>query len=161
MDKKNINLLGLVAFVGAIIMIVGVFLTWGKFEITSLIGGSSETVTGWEIFNDGKDSIDYYYAPIVALACGIVALIAMILPTIDSSSKMDKVNKILSIVVLIVAVVSIVFMVQFYNGFTAATDFGGLVGAKSSVQTGFWLCLAGGIITAIGGILPILKKITA
>lgn len=161
MDKKDINLLGLVAFVGAIIMIVGVFLAWGKFEVTTYIGGTSESYTGWQIFNDMKDNLDYYYAPVVALACGIVALLAMILPTINSSSKMDKINKILSIVVLIVSIVSIVFMVQFYSSFTDATDLGGIIGAKTTVQIGFWLCLVGGIITAIGGILPIVKKITA
>lgn len=162
MDKKNINILGLVAFVGAIIMIVGVFLTWGKFEITSIIGSSSTEFTGWDMYTDDSDNkLEYYYAPLVALICGILAIVAMILPTIDASKKMDNINKILSLVVLIVSIVSIVFMVLFYTNFTDSVDVGGFVGAKTSVETGFWLCLVGGVITAIGGILPIMKKITA
>lgn len=47
MDTKNLNPLGIIAFIGAILMIVGVFLAWVKVDF-----GVLKTWSGWNVFID-------------------------------------------------------------------------------------------------------------
>lgn len=146
---SNINILGIIGIVGAILMIVSVFLTWAEINLILFKG----TATGWEIFTDSNLSkLDYSFTPLVALISGIVSLVAMILPTFANSDSLKKTNNILGIVSLIIAIVVIVlgilFMTQSWEG----------ISMMDYIQYGFWLTLIGAIIVVIGGIMPLAKN---
>lgn len=153
---SKINLFGLIGFIGTIILIVGVFLNWTTFENSMIfVGSSSGSITGWDIYNgEHSDWFEYAYAPIIALVCGIISLITTLLPVVH---KDEKVTKILGIVTLILAVIAIVVGFLFYGDVSNGVDYG--VGTFTiSVAVGFWLCMVGAIITAVGGIVDILKN---
>lgn len=159
MDVKNINLLELVGILGAIVMIVGVFLTWGTAEISTALGSGTMEWSGWDIYNHVDDiSTDYDYAPLVALVCGILALIAAIVPMFLSSDNYGNIFKIMNLAVLIIGLVAVVCMALFYTNFVDSFNAAGVTGTMT-VGTGFWLCMIGGVITVIGGILPIVNKL--
>jgi len=150
MDVKNSNPLGLIGIIGAIILIVGVFLNWLTVE------GLFNTYTwnGLDIFN-GAHSLDafklkYTFVPLVALICGIAALAVMILPTVANTDNFKTINNILGIVALVLSIVVVVFGILFYTQEDLTEVF--------KVNFGFWLTMIGGIITLIGGVMPIVKN---
>ena len=141
MDTKNVNLLALIGILGAILMAVGVFLDWGSFDIyiTTLHW------SGWDIFSNG--GLDYSYVPLVALIAGIIALVALIIPTFVNNEGFKKINNILGLVVLIIALVSVILDLMFFSKY-----------GDASLAIGFWLVLVGGIITIVGGLMPLVKN---
>ena len=154
MASSNINILGIIGIVGAILMVVGVFLAWAEINI---LGVSLGTVTGWEIFSnsDAKEIVSYTFVPLIALIGGILSIVLMILPTFASIDKYEKANKILGIIAIIIAIAVIIFGILFM---TQSWDvLGSTISMSSYVQYGFWLTLIGAIITAIGGLMPIAK----
>ena len=153
---SKVNLFGLIGFIGTIILIVGVFLNWVTLDYNVIITKGSESVTGWTLLNDAdyKEVFDYVYAPLVALVCGVISLITTLLPIVY---KNEKVTRILGIVTLILAVVAIVIGFMFYGGVGDSVEILGM-SASVGVDIGFWLCMVGAIITAIGGIVDILKN---
>lgn len=162
MDTKNINLLELVGILGAAVMIIGVFLTWGSIEISTAFGSDMMEWTGWEIFNHVDDiSTDADYAPIVALVCGILALISAIVPMFLSDDGYSNIFKLMNLIVTVLGIIALVCMVMFYSGFVESSTVAGIITGTADVGTGFWLCIVGGAITVIGGLLPIAKKIMA
>lgn len=168
-EAKKFNILGIVGIIGAILMIVGVFLSWMDLSVSFFGYSETYSATGMDVFSGklviadgiefGFDTITAYsYAPVVALVCGVLALIATIVPTVFNKGK---VGKILGAVALILAIVSIVISFMFYgdvSAFEGSVDLVGIVGATVSVGMGFWLAIAGAIITIIGGILDVAKK---
>ncbi len=154
--KSKVNLIGIIGIIGAILMVVGVFLNW--VDITGSALGFSKTFsyTGWEVFNeDAFGDVAYNYAPIAVLACGIIALIATILPVAYNNAK---VSKILGALALVLAIVSIILMMLFRGDIVDGIDLGGIVGASVDVAYGFWIAIAGAALTIIGGIADIAKK---
>lgn len=158
MDYKNLNLLGIIAIIGAVLLIVGVFVTWMS---------SVNTYSGWDIVsnkNNIKDIIGYGYCPLVALICGIISLALMIVPTVMNVDKFKKINDILGIVALILAIVVIIVGILWYTQSVEYTP--GFPPVRISAKltelydigAGFWLTLIGAIITAIGGLMPIIKN---
>ena len=161
METKDMNFLGIIAIIGAILMIVGVFLAWGTYD--NLLGETVK-VSGMDFFNDkGMEGTKYTWVPLVALICGIISLLLMILPTFMNVEKFQQINNILGIVALVASLVVIIFGILFINQeFTYSSIFGLKVTAKFSdfynTGIGFWFTLIGAIITFIGGIMPILKN---
>ncbi|MBE6523086.1 MAG: hypothetical protein E7Z62_08220 [Thermoplasmata archaeon] len=146
---SNINILGIIGIVGAILMIVGVFLAWGQIPIIKA------TASGWDIFSnsDYGSILDYTFVPLIALIGGILSLVLMIIPTFANTEKMQKASNILGIIALIIAIVVVIF------GLLFATQSLGMAGSMMDyIQYGFWLTLIGAIITVIGGIMPIAKN---
>ena len=154
MEMKEMNLLGIIGIIGAIILVVGVFLTW--LSITAF--GVTETVSGWDVYKDGGDPVKYCFTPLLALICGIIAIVLMIVPTFMNVDKFKQINNILGIVVLILSILVVVFAILFW---TQSIDMGLGVTMKLTdmydMGIGFWLVLIGGIITMIGGLMPIIK----
>ena len=160
METKDMNFLGIIAIIGAILMIVGVFLTWGSYE---LLG--THNLTGMDFFNKASGVIDgtkYTWVPLVSLICGIISLLLMILPTFMNVDKFQQINNILGIVALVMALLVIIFGILFITQeFTSS----GLIGTYTkkftdfyNVGIGYWLVIIGAVITFIGGIMPILKN---
>ena len=157
-DMKNMNLMGLIGIIGAAILVIGVFLDLGTYTLL----GTDYHLTGMDFYNkvDGVyDETQYTFVPLVALICGIISLALMILPTFMNMEKYQQINNFLGIIALIMALVVVICGILFY---TQQLDFG-ILGKKDfssvySVGIGFWLVLIGGIITLVGGIMPILKN---
>ncbi|MDO5853783.1 MAG: hypothetical protein Q4Q62_07050 [Thermoplasmata archaeon] len=153
MADSKANLLGIIGLVGAVLMIVGVFLAWMEASFDIVIYSTSQSYTGWQIYTEGMEG-SYNYASLVALIAGIVALITTIIPIV---LKNATANRALGIVTLILAVVAIVLMVLFYGDMDALVVEGHTV-ASTTAGIGFWLSMVGGIVLAVGGIVDIVKK---
>lgn len=151
MDMKNMNLLGIIAIIGAVILIVGVFLTW--------LSIGDATASGWKVYTDAKDSdMKYTFVPLVALICGIISLVLMIVPTFMNVDKFKQINVILGLIALILAIVVVICGILFYT--QSWTAFGVTIKLTDiyKIGIGFWLVLIGGIITMVGGLMPIIKE---
>lgn len=152
---SNINPLGIIGIVGGILMIVGVFLAWAELNI---LGVSLGTISGWEIFtnSDVSSIVSYTFLPLVALICGILAIVVMVIPTFANADNLKKAANILGIITLIMSIVVIILAILFM---TQSWDvLGKSVSMMNYIQFGFWLTLIGAIIAAIGGIMPIAKN---
>ncbi len=160
MDFKNLNLLGIIALIGAILLIVGVFFDWLSYTVIA-----KHSFSGWDIWSDKesiKNFVGYGYVPLLALICGVISLILMILPVVMNVDRFKTINDILGIVVLILAIIVIVLGIVWYTQTVASTPLGLKHSVKLtdwySVGSGFWLTLVGAIITAVGGLMPIVKN---
>ncbi len=163
MDYKNLNLLGIIAIVGAILLIVGVFVGWLSYTV----GFHQCSFSGWDIWSNKNsigDRISYGYTPLLALICGIISLILMILPTIMNVDKFKTINDILGIVALVLAIVVVIVGILWYTQTVNSSPSGLLppttykLTAVYSIGAGFWITLFGAIITAVGGLMPIVKN---
>ncbi len=163
MDMKNMNILGIIGIIGTLILIIGVFLTWGSYE--NLLGETVK-VSGLDFFNKTSSVVDgtkYTWVPLVALICGIISLLLMVLPTFMNTDNFQQINNILGIVALVMALVVIIFGILFITQeFTYDWGMFGKLTKKFtdfySVGIGYWLVMIGAVITFIGGIMPILKN---
>ena len=168
-ETKQFNVLGIVGIIGALLMVIGVFLNWLEFSVTiPIIGSESWNYTGMDIFNtdiigEGDNAVtfsditSYSYAPIVALACGVISIIATIVSTVLCKGN---IGKIMGAIALILAIVAIVLGFLFYgdvSGYAFSESIFGF-SASLSIGAGLWVVIAGAIITVIGGILDIAKK---
>ncbi len=158
METKDMNFLGIIAIVGAILMVIGVFLTWGSYD--ALLGGTVK-LSGMDFFNKVSgvySGTKFTWVPLVALICGIISLLVMILPTFMNNDNLKPINNILGIVALVlsllVIIFGILFITQTFENAYVSVKFGDMY--KTGI--GFWLTLIGAIITFIGGIMPILKN---
>ena len=158
METKDMNFLGIIAIVGALLMVIGVFLTWGTLDL-AIFG--SKALSGMDFFNKGDyvlDGTKYTWVPLVSLICGIVALLAMILPTFFNTEQFKQINNILGIVALVLALLIFIFGILF------ATQSFTYLGTSHSftyyykLGIGYWFVIIGAVITFIGGIMPILKN---
>ena len=143
-DVKS-NLFGILAIVGGLLMIVGVFMDWVVFDLGFL---GTETVSGMEVLDElGSDEVSMY-APMIALVIGVVSLLV---GGVSLLGKADDMKRIMSIATIILAIVVVIFAFMF-NGELSGDDFG-IVEAG----TGLWIALVGGIVSAVGGVLGIVK----
>lgn len=161
MEMKDMNIMGLIGIIGAVILVIGVFMGWVHPDL------NDKTYTGWDLYNNvdniadsaiGYSGMNYTYVPLIALICGIISLALMIMPTIMNVEKFAQINNILGIVALILAIVVVICGILWYTQEMTVlavtkpmTEFG-------TVEAGFWLVLVGGIITMLGGLMPILKN---
>ena len=168
-DVKKFNALGIIGIIGALLMIVGVFLNWLEFSITiPILGSENWSYSGMDIFStdiigEGENSINfsditaYYYVPVVALACGVLSLILTIIPTVFNK---EKIGKVLGALALVLAIITLVLAFLYYgdvSGYSFSESWLGF-GAELSIGAGLWVVIAGSIITILGGIVDIAKK---
>ena len=143
-DVKS-NLFGILAIVGGLLMIVGVFMDWVVFDLDFL---GTETVSGMEVLDElGSDEVSMY-APMIALVIGVVSLL---MGGVSLLGKADDMKRIISIATIILAIIVVIFAFMF-NGEFSDDDFG-IVEAGA----GLWIALVGGIVSAVGGVLGIVK----
>ncbi len=163
-SSSNVNWMGIIGLIGSVLMIAGVFLAWAEMNVSILGFSSSVSMSGMDVYSgtvtiEGHEfsdvSFDYSYAPIVCLVAGILSLITTIIPIVYN--KIPTINRILGAISLILAIVAIVLAVMF-NGQMDSASFGELASASLSAGTGVWVCVAGGVILALGGIIDIAKK---
>lgn len=147
-DVKSVNWLGVIAIIGALLMIIGVFLSW--YTVSGM--GESETASGWEIATDGDGVFNYSYAPYVSLVCGIICLIGMIVPMVLPAKNIGKG---LSILGLILAIVTII-VAALYASDAPSLNLGDL--GRMGVGAGVWVVIVGAVLTVIGGIIDFFVK---
>jgi len=162
MEAKDMNFLGIIGIIGALILVIGVFLTWGSVDVL-LVG--TKNLTGMDFFNNADyvhAGTKYTWVPLVALICGIIALVLMIVPTFMNVEKFQQVNNILGIVALIlsllVIIFGILFITQTLTWSVGPVSYSQSFGDTYKIGIGFWLTLVGAIVTFIGGIMPVLKN---
>ena len=160
-DMANVNkgnALGILALIGALLMIIGVFVAWITVDVTALGHVvSSEDYTGWSIYSDEMvEDAEYNYAPLVALIAGVVAFFTAVIPI---ALKNPAVNRVLGVLSLILGVVALVLMILF-NGQMDSISIAGLASFSVSAAAGFWVSLAGSVLLILGGIVDIAGKYT-
>ena len=143
-DVKS-NLFGILAIVGGLLMIVGVFMDWVVFDL-GLLG--TETISGMEVLDELESDEVSMYAPMIALVIGVVSLLV---GGVSLLGKADDMKRIMSIATIILAIIVVIFAFMF-NGEVSDDDFG-IVEAGA----GLWIALVGGIVSAVGGVLGIVK----
>ena len=150
MQKKQI--IGILAIIGAIIALIGVFLPW------ETIGGygMSTSASGWDFLTDfdadGFMDILTKYAPILCVIGGILTLIIFIMNFIESV-KLNKFVPLISIIIMILAMIFCIVAVVDINDNT-----GSAVGITVSIGYGLWICLVGTILAVIAPIIAIIKR---
>lgn len=126
-------------------MIVGVFMDWVVFDLGFL---GTETVSGMEVLDELESDEVSMYAPMIALVIGVVSLLV---GGVSLLGKADDMKRIMSIATIILAIVVVIFAFMF-NGELSGDDYG-IVEAGA----GLWIALVGGIVSAVGGVLGIVK----
>lgn len=158
------KIFGLFGIIGAIVMILSVFLAWGHIEGTVFILPIKGDFSGWTLGTGGEmnfygekvplDDVAYKYAPIVALVCGIVGVIAAAFSMFKDNKT---VNKGLGILSLILAVISIVVIVLYTVNVSDGYSEEGIV-LTSSASYGAYIGIVGALLMIIYGILGITSK---
>ena len=159
-DMANIskgNALGILALIGALLMIIGVFVAWVDIGFDAIIMSKTTSYTGWEVYSDEMfEDAEYNYAPLVALIAGVVAFFTAVIPI---ALKNPAVNRVLGVLSLILGVVALVLMILF-NGQMDSISIAGLASFSVSAAAGFWVSLAGSVLLILGGIVDIAGKYT-
>lgn len=143
----KVNLFYIIAAIGAVMTIGGVFLSW-----VDLSGAVSNSLMGWDISTKSTyNGTSFGYVPVVSLACGIATLALMVLCIMEVDKRW---NNTMNIVGIGISVITLILILLFNNdiGASFGTD---VVSAATGV--GLWVTLAGSIIAAAGGIVSAVK----
>lgn len=147
-DVKSVNWLGVIAIIGALLMIIGVFLSWADVNIF----GYTEGASGLDVFTDDDFiGVSYTFAPIVSLVCGIICLIGMIIPMVLPAKNIGKG---LSILGLILAIVTIIVTALYYSSL-GGEDY---VLISYGAGVGVWVVIVGAVLVIIGGLIDFFVK---
>ena len=152
MDTKNLNILGLISFVGAIIVIAGVFMNWLASDAIDY------TITGWELYNEWSDVLDtkYTFLPLADLIFGIAVIILMIIPVFCNGPRYKKINNILGLLTVIAAVVFLIISLLFISKEIEILWITIHIG--NHLKMGFWVTVIGIALIIIGGFMPLVKN---
>lgn len=163
------KLIGMFGIIGAILMVICVFLQWGSVDWSIASSAKTYGFSGWDLYSDATvtnifgqdvklsdfDLSNYTYAPIVALICGVIGILATVLPKFV---KNDMVSKIFGILALILAIVSIVLMVLYTTDLADSAEVTGLAKISVSASYGTYIGIVGALLMVIGGVADITKK---
>ncbi len=172
--KSRMNVIGILGILGAILMVICVFLEWGSIEMTLWTQSGTFAFSGWDVYSDKAlistnilgqefslklsdlELTSYSYVPLVTLVCGIVGLIASILPVASNGSK--SINRVFGVITLLLAVASIILMVLFMTDLSYSGGYEGLATATVSASYGVYIGIAGAVLMVLGGIGDIARK---
>lgn len=144
------NLIGIIAAIGALAMIVGVFLSW-----VDLSGAATSSIMGWDISSHSSYSgTTYSYVPMVTLVCGIVVLAIAVLEIMGLTAKWDMIMDIIAIIIAVIAIAVILL----FNGDIVSSF--GTDTITAATGMGVWVSLAGSIIVAVFGAYEIFKEMS-
>jgi hypothetical protein len=134
---------GLITIVGAVLAIAGVFSGWVEL-------GDLGTVSGWSL-TEGEGLIKSN-DPYLLVGLGAAALVGGVLLLVGVARTLVRIAVILlGLTIVGVAVLNWLSIANFIED-TPATSF------EASAAIGFYLTIAGGIVAAIGGLIPGSKK---
>lgn len=142
-------------------------------DITIFGSSAAYGFSGWDLYSDvaliDQDALvttitvtiqeleltSYTYVPLVALLCGIIGLIATILP-VACGNKM--VNKLFGILSLLLAVVSIILMVLYITDLSYEGGVSSIAAANVGASYGVYLGFVGAVLMVLGGIGDFARK---
>lgn len=172
-EIKNINIVGILGVLGAVLVVACVFLEWGSIVLT-LIGENIEhTFSGWDLYSDKaiySDTVfeqklsihisdleitSYDYVPLVALVCGVIGIIATIIPVALNGRN---IGRILGIVALILAIVSVVLMALYMTDLSYSGGIEGVATVTVEASYGVYVGIVGAVLMILGGIGDIMRK---
>jgi hypothetical protein len=134
---------GLITIVGALLAIAGVFSGWVEL-------GDLGTVSGWSL-TEGEGLIKSN-DPYLLVGLGAAALVGGVLLLVGVARTVVRIAVILlGLTIVGVAVLNWLSIADFIED-TQATSF------EASAAIGFYLTIAGGIVAAIGGLIPGSKR---
>lgn len=154
MQKKQI--IGILAIIGALIAIIGVFLPWET--VSAVVPGYSDSTSasGWDFLTngdpDGIKDVLTKYAPVLCIIGGILTLIIFLLNFVQSV----KVNKYIPVISLIVMILALIFCIVAVVNINDET--GSMLGVTVSIGYGLWICLIGVILAVISPIIALIKR---
>lgn len=133
---------GLVALVGGLLTLIGLFTPWFGPD------GPGESISGWDLASSdtsGLESIDPYFV----LALGIGALVLGVLLFTGAA------RKIVRPAAIVVGLLVVVICVR--DWLSVADIIRDIPGAEVKQEFGFFLTIAGGVLTAVAAVLPAKK----
>ena len=140
-ETKKFNWLGLVAVLGALFMMIGVFLNWAT------IGGVD--YTGWDLYsnvNSINGVVDNTFAPLAVLIIGILGFLVCLVPIFKHNT-----GKMIGALALILSIIGIAVTAMLYM------SIGDISVITHSVGSGLWVALVGEIILLLGSFVDIFK----
>ena len=151
MERKQI--MSLLVIVGALIAVVGIFLSWFEWSVTvPLIGTETTKYTGWELITDGDLDFDGKIYVTIAFVLALIVLIGALINLVGVLP--DQIVRYSSLLLLILGLLTAVMAIVFF-----ATEINKdvLVGSYGA-GIGLWLAVVGGILIAIPSILAMIDK---
>ena len=133
----KIKTLTLIALIGALVALIGVFLPWISDSIMGIIPIS---MSGWDMITMDGASGTEHTCMIIAFVMIIVALLLAILDIVDVKLADAKIMQIITLIVGVLIVVLIIIAVK--DGFDQLT-YGG------------YMSIIGGALVAVAGVLGI------
>jgi amino acid transporter len=156
MDMQKKQIIGILAIIGALIAIIGVFLPWETVKIVAAGYGETTSASGWDFVTDfdadGIKDVLTKYAPVLCIIGGILTLIIFLLNFVQSV----KVNKYIPVISLIVMILALIFCIVAVIDINDNT--GSLLGVTVSIGYGLWICLIGVILAIISPIIALIKR---
>ncbi len=163
----------ILALVGALLIIIGLFLPWVNFDFTmgeppkdehlnwKGIGLNGETKSGDWNYTLEQFSIDTAYPPVVVLVFGILCLVGAAI-----SSKFKPLEKFYPFLLIALGLLVLILVFLQYNSLSdGMNEFNdvfdkkeGFEEDKFSFGIGLYLGLVGGLLVAVGGALPMIQK---
>ena len=149
MDTNNLNLLGMIGLVGAVMMICGTFMTWI---------GKPLYLSGWDFFIKWTEilKIKNTFLPVLDVILGAVIFALMILPTFCNKDHFRKLNIIFGLTTAVLAAALLILSVLFMVKEITVMFFP--IRIIDYLDIGFWMTFAGTVAVLIGGFMPLAKN---
>ncbi len=143
--KSSATLAAILAFLGAILLVVGVFTLWLQSAT-----GSSVKLTGWEMITVDKGDASSLKSPDPAILLGIAAASIAVGGLLVAGRY-----KILMRILLIAAGIGVaVVLVRDYLSIKDAVKKAFSAGTTIDFQYGFWIAAAGGVVLIVAALVP-------
>lgn len=129
----------IVAILGAVLTLVGLFTAWIGSNVTD------DTITGWALASgdDGFESND----PYIILALGVAALVAGVMLFTGAARSIVRIAAVVvGVVVVGVAIRDWLSIADIAKDLPSSVEI--------TAQFGFYLTIAGGVVTAIAAVVP-------
>jgi hypothetical protein len=151
-------IIGIIGLIGGILAAAGVFLSWAYIEFEFLGMPKSADIPGWDMAK-GETTImgvpvpgPKEPSPYVVLAGGILALVGVFGAVVMRTKK-------LSILIMMGGLIAILGAIWGFSVIqTGTVTFPDIGPVDSSYGYGLYLCLVGGILALIGGIMGVKAK---
>ncbi len=151
------------ALVGAVVLLVGIFLPWIHYQSGSIGGFSiSYSLSGWDVFNKSgletaaaqlssdNHALIVFIATIVMLLCALAALLL----SLKSKGGGGGIVA-LDIIISLAAVLAIGGLIWFLVDLSSVNNWSDYIGA------GIYICFVGVVLGLVGGILALVGGMLA
>lgn len=153
MEYEQKNLWGLIAFIGAILLIAGACMTWVDVDFNAATLSHSDSYSGLDVYDDDDDlfdDMDYGYAAVIVLTMGILALFSTLIPMFYKDEKVWLWTGAAS---FLFGLIALIFACLFNGDIPDDTML-----LSFDAGSGVWMSICASIILLIGSIVDMCKK---